>query len=85
MTPRLTWQPSRYNGWNGRAGRLSADLFTIHYVGGDKPWRLISNLPGYKTKPVAVFETTDAAKLAAEHILGRFLADLAATPEPSGS
>lgn len=79
-TQRLTWETSRFAGFNGRAANLQ--LFTIGYrtVRTDPAWTLRCALPGYDSKTWKD-DDPEALYAKAERLLDRWLTQVGnATP-----
>jgi hypothetical protein len=51
MSDRIVWVQRTGKGSAGSDGKAGTiPLFSVHWSGGEKPWLLISRLPGYDAK-----------------------------------
>ena len=82
--PAIAWaqranRPAHTMGSEGTVGQMR--LFSTWWIGGAKPWRLGSRLPGYDTQKWP-FADEEAAQAFAERILAAWLGKVGATLNP---
>lgn len=77
----ITWTPAeRGSGYNGKAGEIT--LFTLHWLGGDKPWVLRTVLPGLSYRWRG--PDTESLQAKAEGLLRQWLDAIGAQVKEAG-